>query len=103
MQRHAAHLGATPFAPGCGMICDMSQDDWYSPAREVRVVFRTSKARKTELERRAREAGVSLQVYVEATVLRLDFEDVQAPGRQKKTAETLPGLAGGGAPLRPTG
>lgn len=75
----------------------MTQEDWYSAAREKRVVFRTSRDRKQELERRARGAGVPLQVYIEAKVLGVSFDEARAPGKQKtKQNVELPGMGSRG-------
>lgn len=57
-------------------------------AREVQVVFRTSKARREQIRQQAKDAGVSLQVYLEATVLGRAFDDERVGGRPRKSAQT---------------
>lgn len=53
-------------------------------SREVQIAFRTSKTRRDEIRRRAADAGVSLQAYLEAVALHLPFEPERQVGRPKQ-------------------
>lgn len=67
----------------------MERDD----AREVQIAFRTSKARREQIRRHAKDAGVSLQVYLEAAALGQPFDPERTVGRPKhsrRTAQELP-------------
>ncbi|TWE07358.1 hypothetical protein BKA23_3371 [Rudaeicoccus suwonensis] len=58
--------------------------------RSVQVAFRTSKGRRDEIKRRADEAGVSVQIYLEAKALDLPFAPERPAGKPARTQEELP-------------